>query len=353
MSGSKSAIVIGGGLAGMRAALALADSGVSATLVEEKPFLGGRVRSASAVFPSMKPGKDLVASLEAKVRGEPHIEIMTGTTAVGARRQRDGFEIAIGSLSDTSNLTAGAVVLATGMVPVDARQIPELGLGRFEDVIIAEELESVLVEGERNGELLRPSDGKPVKTIAFVQCVGSRVEKRGVPYCSAVCCGNAIKNAMLAKGIDHALSAYIFYIDVRTEDKGCERMYKRARQAGVRFVRGQPSMVTKQPKSDRLLVCGENTLEQELYEVPADLVVLNVGLQLSTITSKIMAGLGVALDEEGLPLTGLEDSVRTSVPGVFVAGCSEAPKDARHSIAQGALAGAEAAKHISAEKAEV
>ncbi len=196
--------------------------------------------------------------------------------------------------------------------------------------------------------MTRPSDGDRVGAVAFVQCVGSRVEKRGVPYCSAVCCMNAIKNAIAVKDMDHSVQAYVLYIDIRTHGKGYEALYKRARERGVRFIRGQPSMVVKKPGTERLLVVGENTLLKELYEIPVDLVVLSVGLRQRQENLELFQMLGVATDEDGL-LGGKVEmrSAVTSVPGVFVAGCVEAPKDARESIAQGEAAAVLASAYLS------
>jgi heterodisulfide reductase subunit A2 len=198
------------------------------------------------------------------------------------------------------------------------------------------EFEGMLASNEG---LKRRSDGSPAKTVAFIQCVGSRVEKRGVPYCSAVCCSEAVKQAMLAREADRTVSVYILYIDLRTTGRGCEEMYKKARQNGVKFVRGQPAMVLKRAGSDKLIVSGENTLAKELYELPADLVVLSVGLELGKGTRELLRGMGAELDSEGLPRHGGgATSTSTTVPGLFVAGCAESPKDVHAAIAQGAEA---------------
>jgi heterodisulfide reductase subunit A-like polyferredoxin len=241
-------------------------------------------------------------------------------------------------------LSTSVVIITTGMRLVDATRIPEFGLGKYPDVVTSERFEGMLAS---DGGLNRQSDGSPARTIAFIQCVGSRVEKRGVPYCSAVCCSEAIKQAMLARMADRSVSAYVLYIDVRTTGRGCEALYKRARQEGVRFVRGQPSMVLKRPGSEKLFVCGENTLASELYEISADLVVLSVGLELAEGTKKLLKGMGAELDIEGLPRHGEgAKTTSTTVPGLFVAGCAEAPKDAHMAIAQGSEAAVSAIEFL-------
>jgi heterodisulfide reductase subunit A len=199
--------------------------------------------------------------------------------------------------------------------------------------------------------LRRPSDMEKVKSVAFVQCVGSRVETRGVPYCSAICCTNAIKNAIAAKEMDNSVDVFVLYIDIRTHGKGYEALYKAAREKGVRFIRGQPSMVVKKPGSERLLVVGENTLIKELYEIPVDLVVLSVGLRQSHGTDELLGMLEISTDRDGLIGEDSRfESTSTSAQGVFVAGCAEAPKDVRDSIAQGEAAALAATRYIVASR---
>jgi heterodisulfide reductase subunit A-like polyferredoxin len=186
----------------------------------------------------------------------------------------------------------------------------------------------------------RPSDGTKVSTVVFIQCVGSRVEKRGVPYCSAVCCANSIESAIKLKERDPTVTVYVLYIDIRTAGKGKEAMYKRARQLDVKFIRGQPALVGDMPHSHRLLVCGENTLLRELYEIPADLVVLALGLREDPENLELFRSLGVVLDREGLIKTGAapEQAVQTSARGVFVAGSASAPMCAEEAASMGTQA---------------
>ncbi|MDD1770769.1 MAG: FAD-dependent oxidoreductase [Methanomassiliicoccales archaeon] len=333
----RKAIVIGGGVAGLQAALALVAGGAEVVLVEKSKELGGRLRGSHRTFPELEPPSRYLDVMLAKVESNPRIRIMTGSTATGARRNKV-FDVDVRKegRAGAETVRADALIIATGMELVNAGKITEFGLGRFPDVVTSERFEAMLSSGEG---LKRVSDGSPARAIVFVQCVGSRVEKRGVPYCSAVCCSNAIKQAMLVRQSDRSVSAYILYIDIRTAGRGCEAFYKKARQEGVRFVRGQPSMILKRPDSEKLVVCGENTLAKELYEIPADLVVLSVGLELGEGTKTLLKDLGAELDGEGLPRHGAAGSTSTTIPGLFVAGCAESPKDVQAAIAQGAEAG--------------
>jgi len=311
-------MVIGAGVAGMAAASALLDLGIEVVLVE-------RSNSSGTVDPDQKDGK-LLALIDSNVVGVERSDafrIEVESTQSGCRQR---------SVHDVD-----AVILATGLVPVDAGLIPELGLGRLGNVISSSQLEDLLVSSE---EIRRPSDGGPISTVVFVLCVGSRVEKRGVPYCSAICCASAIRCAIMLKQRDPEVGVYVLYIDIRTAGKGEEAMYKQARQLDVKFIRGQPALVAKQPRSERLLVCGENTLLRELYEIEADLVVLGVGLREDPSNLELFHSLGVELDQEGLIKFGdsSDRAISTSAKGVFVAGSASAPMGIEEARAMGTQA---------------
>jgi heterodisulfide reductase subunit A-like polyferredoxin len=169
----------------------------------------------------------------------------------------------------------------------------------------------------RSGEV-RGRGGKAY-SVVFIQCVGSRTERRGVPYCSALCCANAVKNALALKRSDPSREVVILYIDLRTSGPGQEGMYREARRSGVRFVRGQPSMVLE--KNGRLMVCGENTLLRELYEIPADLVVLSTGLRQPPRELLLRDDLGIAQGTSGFP------APQTGTDGIYLCGSAKGPRD--------------------------
>ncbi len=319
-------MVIGAGVAGVAAANALIDLGVRVVLVE---------RSDSSTL------------LRSTPKGEG-IMVLTGSRAIGAE-MGDAFHIEVESVRGRCRQRAvhqvDAVILATGLVPTDASLIPEFGMGRHRNVVSQQQLGAMLASTR---EITRPSDGGPLSTVVFIQCVGSRVEKRGVPYCSAVCCAGAIEQAIKLKQRDPKIGVYILYIDIRMAAKGQEAMYKMARQLDVKFIRGQPALVAIKPKTEQLLVCGENTLLRELYEIPADLVVLGLGLREDPENLELFHRLGVELDREGLieasdmPPT----SVMTSAKGVFVAGSASAPMGVAEAEAMGIQAAHSASAYL-------
>ncbi|WP_019176680.1 FAD-dependent oxidoreductase [Methanomassiliicoccus luminyensis] len=318
-------MIIGGGIAGISAALALADLGHAVEIVEKEASLGGQAGHLAITFPGGAPGSGVVSSLVEKLSGNGGIKVDRGARLSSLSRLDGRFEA---ELDIGGTVSADAVVLATGLEPISPSAYPELGYGVHKGVVTSWELESMMDDGP-----VSKADGSPAKRVVFVQCVGSRAERKGVPYCTGACCPNAIKEALALKERDPAAEAYVLYIDIRTSGKGQEAMYRRARKAGVRFIRGQPSMVVE--KDGGLVVCGENTLLRELYEIPADLVVLAVGSRQSPENLLLLDMLGVRQGASGFP-----EHFQTS-DGVFLAGSAEGPMDIPTTVASarsGALA---------------
>ena len=279
-------LVIGGGVAGMKAALDSARSGLRVVLVEREKELGGLSRTLTHTVLRGPSPSEKVRSLIGEVGNEGNIRLMLGHHIGSIAREGAAVKAIIADVNGPlQEIEARAVLIATGMEPIDAKAIPEYGAGRLDGVLTSLGFEELLSKWEEEGR-------SGAASVSFVQCVGSRVEKRGVTYCSNYCCMNAVKGAMRLKVLDPQVQVHVFYIDIRTCGRGQEAAYKEARRLGVRFIRGQPALVRE--KSGRLLVCGENTLLNELYEIPADVVVLDVGLRLSQETLRLAGDLGMA-----------------------------------------------------------
>ncbi|NYT12070.1 MAG: CoB--CoM heterodisulfide reductase iron-sulfur subunit A family protein [Methanomassiliicoccales archaeon] len=330
-------LVIGGGVTGMRTSLDLASLGIRAHLIERDRSLGGLLGQVNRVFPSMRLASDIIGPMISEIEKSETIKVHL-SSEVRSLEEHDGLFRASLSVEGGPDieLEAGCIILATGLRPMDPTIIPEFGYGRYPEVMTSLEFEALLRSSERG---IKGSGGAPVKKLVFIQCVGSRVERRGLPYCSAVCCMGAIKNALILKDMDPEMDISILYIDIRTHGKGWEDAYRQARKAGVKFIRGQPSMVTKRPRAERLVVCGENTLIKELYEIDADLVVLQVGLEQTLDSRELISMLKVGIRGDGLP----DDE---QVDGVFIAGSSESPKDIASCMAQAGACAAGAAGYM-------
>ncbi len=240
----------------------------------------------------------------------------------------------------TQTLEVGAVVLSPGFDLFDAREKPELGFGRYPNVVSSLQLERLLsASGPNQGQVLRPSDGKHPRSIAFIQCVGSREVAHD--YCSSICCMAATKEAMVAKEHQPDLECTIFYIDVRAFGKGFEAYWQRAKDAGVRYVRCRPSGVAEVPGTGNLAVSyhddGGAFVTREF-----DLVVLSSGMVPPRSAKSLAHALDFELDRHGFARTGGFHPVETSRPGVYACGPFLGPKDIPETVVQASAAACKA-----------
>lgn len=248
----------------------------------------------------------------------------------------------------------GAIVVATGFDPFDPTSKEEYGFGIYKNVITSLQLERLLhTAGPTKGEVKRPSDGKIPNRIAFVQCVGSRDEHAN-RYCSRVCCMYAIKNALLIKEHDPSAEIFIYYIDIRAFGKGYEEFYKRAQEAGIKFMRGRAAEIFQKQDTSNLVIRADDTLLGIITENEVDMVVLSVGMVPRADASKIQRMLGIAASPDGFFMEAHAKlrPVDTLVDGVFLAGTAQGPKDIPDTVAQakGAASGAlEVIMHTSLE----
>jgi quinone-modifying oxidoreductase subunit QmoA len=184
--------------------------------------------------------------------------------------------IDLGARETDEQLEVSAVVVATGWDPYPVEKLPELGGGLLPDVVANVVLERLAApEGPTGGRILRPSDGKPPRRVAFVQCAGSR-DVSHLPYCSAVCCMASAKQALYVKEQIPDAEVAVYYIDRRAPGRG-ESMLSRAEAAGVRFVKGKVGKV-RQGEGGALLLRLEDVDAGRIADVEADLVVLATGM---------------------------------------------------------------------------
>jgi len=250
---------------------------------------------------------------------------------------------------ETIELNVGSIILANGFEPYDPATYDTYQYGRFPNVLTSLEFERILsASGPYAGHLVRPSDGKEPKKIAWIQCVGSRNTQVGDKgYCSAVCCTYAIKQAMIAK--EHSpepLDTAIFYIDIRTHGKDFERYYNRAKdEIGIRFVKSRINSVLPGDEPGTVTIRYIDAAGRMAHE-DFDMVVLSVGLDIPQESLDLAQKLGVELDHYNFANTSSFDPVNTSRPGVFVCGVFEAPKDIPDTVAQASAAAASATDNL-------
>ncbi|MBM4284910.1 MAG: CoB--CoM heterodisulfide reductase iron-sulfur subunit A family protein [Deltaproteobacteria bacterium] len=233
----------------------------------------------------------------------------------------------------------GAIVLATGARPFDPALKSEYGYGRIPAVITNLEYERIVcATGPTQGALLT-CRGRAVQSLAFIQCVGSR-DRRFLPYCSGYCCTASIKEALLA--LEHHAEAQvtIFYNDIRTSGKGFEEMFRRARKAGVRFIKGLPGLI-REDADGRAVICYEDLAGRGRKELTVDLAVLAVGLEAPS-EGLPFQNLPPERDASGFyrPRHPILRSLESTTPGVFLAGTSQGPKDISETVCQASGAAA-------------
>jgi heterodisulfide reductase subunit A len=419
-------LIIGGGVAGIQAALDLADTGYKVFLVEKQPSIGGMMARIDKTFPTMDCSICILAPKMSDVGHHPNIELLANSEVAEVKGYIGNFhvkvlkkpryvtkdcsacgecakvcpivtpnEFDVGLASrhgiyspfaqavpatylidmnlclnkegvvvcdkcmkacernaivfemkpETVNLEVGTIIVATGADVFDPSTLPHYGYGRFANVITSLEFERLInAGGPSGGHLLRLSDMQIPKIVAFVQCVGSRSERNGRLYCSNVCCMNTIKDSILIKEHWPDTEIYVFYVDIRAYGKGFEDLYKRARKAGVRFIRGLPSEIKEDRRTRNLWLMGENTLQKELYKINVDMAILSVGLESRKDSEAVQRLLTLSRNQDGFFLEAHPKlrPVDAATGGVFFAGCAESPKDIKDSVTQASAAAARA-----------
>ena len=240
---------------------------------------------------------------------------------------------------ETVHIETGAVILAGGFKAFDAHLKGEYGYGRWPNVVTSLEYERILsAAGPSQGHIQRISDGKSPRSVAWIQCVGSRDSHIGQEYCSSVCCMSATKQAMITKEHAPEINTTIFYIDIRAQGKGFDRFYERSEtENSVRYVRSMVSRVIPNPENDTLNIsyaAPHHQIREETY----DLVVLSVGLCPNPSFVKLAQRLGLRLDSHGFCTTDSLDLVATSRPGIYVCGAAQGPRDIPDSVQQASSA---------------
>jgi heterodisulfide reductase subunit A-like polyferredoxin len=235
----------------------------------------------------------------------------------------------------TVELEVGSVILTTGFEEFDASRKGEFGWGRYPNVVTSVQFERMLsAAGPFEGHIVRLSDHREAKRVAWIQCVGSRDSKCGNEYCSSICCMASTKQAMVAQDHTPGLEATIFYMDIRAYGKDFDQYYERAKdQNGVRYIKSIPSRIVQMPATmnPRARFMDESG---KLREEEFDLIVLAVGLEPSRSAQECAERLGIDLNEYGFCATNRSLPLSTSRPGVFVGGAFQEPKDIPETVMQ-------------------
>ncbi|MBW2342742.1 MAG: CoB--CoM heterodisulfide reductase iron-sulfur subunit A family protein [Deltaproteobacteria bacterium] len=378
----KHATVIGGGIAGLRAAKDLADRGIEVVLIEKSPFLGGWTAKWDHVFPTGDNVSDLIMELAQQVLNNPEIAVyncarvtsfegFVGNFKLGFKTlspEKGEYEDEIKKMSESGKkhgefipfvgvspssgipeateehtVQTGAIILATGFKPYTPRT-GEYGYGEFQEVITLPELIRIIAENRENG----PGDtlkvnGRDIKSIAMIHCVGSRQipgiheEDEDKPlnqYCSRTCCSATLHAANMIRETHPKTHIYDLYRDIRTYGRGHEELYEDASKNKVVFFRfeAQDSPVVAKnsgPGDHPLLVTVKDTLTfGEEIQVPADLVVLAVGMEPNNVSDLVeMMKISEGVDKFLLEVHPKLRPVEVAVAGILLAGTCQAPFD--------------------------
>ncbi len=230
--------------------------------------------------------------------------------------------IDLGMTTQKLDMNVGSVVVATGWEPYDATKIDNLGFGKYPNVITNVMMERLAAtSGPTGGKIVRPSDGKEVNSIAFVQCAGSRDENY-LPYCSAVCCPGSLKQVTYVKEQNPDAKIFIFYIDIRTPGI-LEEFYLRVQgYEGLSLVKGKVAKIEEDPQTRDLTVEADDTASGNKAREKVEMVVLATGIVPSTVEAKIAAD--ITYDDYGF--------IASEEPGIYAAGCSKRPADVATSV---------------------
>ena len=346
----RTVLVIGGGVAGMTAALGAARTGVKAILVEKTPRLGGFAARLWKQVPKHPPYRDLeepgVDALIRETEAHPDIQVLTGAEVQGIAGQPGKFEVSIRRDGDARSVTVGAVVLATGWRPFDATALERYGFGKSPNVVTNVTLE----EMARTGKLTRPSDGKEVKTVAILQCDGSG-DEANVQYSASVTYLVSLKHATYIRERCPDASVYVIYRDMQTPGM-YEYFYKKVQEdPGVLFTRGTVKEVLPDPAGG-LVVEVEGSPLGGGVRLAVDLLVLATGMVPVASESE---GLNLAyLQGKGLPVSkyGFADSnflcfpYETRRTGIYSAGCVRKPMDLTAAALDGSAAALKAIQAV-------
>lgn len=243
-------------------------------------------------------------------------------------------------------IEVGAIIFSPGFESFDPGQKLEYGYSKYPNVITALEFERILsATGPYKGRVLRPSDQAPPRKIAFIQCVGSREERR--EYCSSICCMYATKEAIIAK--EHSpdpLECHVYYMDLRAFGKGFDAYYNRARELGVKYIRSRPSDVEEMAGTGNLLVKYVSE-EGEIKRAGYDLVILSTGVMPPASAKEIRNKAGVRLNKYGFCRTADFSPLDTTRKGVFACGPFTGPKDIPETVTEASAAASRALSLLS------
>lgn len=367
------ALVIGGGIAGLKAATELAGRGIKVLLVEVSDRLGGHLNDRGRVYSSEHDAAELVADLEASVRNNQNIELLMASKVVSVSGFIGNFKVQIASVNQhdvpTSAVTVGAIIMATGFRPYVPSRGEYLYQNDSQVVTMMEFIQIMRSAGKGTKHLIH--NGRSIRNIAFLHCVGSRqldgVHEPGADgklntYCSRTCCTTILQQALEVRKQYPAIGVFDFNQDIRTYGRGEEDYYAAASKAGVIFFRyngEEPPRVEATPaeraKDGALSVTVKDALTWgEELTLPVDMVVLGTGMIPGDIKD-LIEQMKLSTGEDGF-LQEVHPKLRpveVAVNGVLLAGTAQGPMNIQETLAAAGAAAVKAAAMFAKEDVEL
>ena len=336
---NQTGLVIGGGISGMTAALALADQGFKVHLIERSNRLGGNALDVGYTL-EHENVRDFVTGLVKRVENSENIILHLDTEVAGVAGFIGSFQVTLRNGSMGSEVPCGAIIVATGAGPAGTKEYLH---GKSAGVITQSELENQLQKGSFSAKN---------KNIVMIQCVGSRNEERA--YCSRICCSVAVKNALKIKKLDPGANVYVLYRDIRTYGFR-EKYYKEAREAGVIFIRYEQDAPPTVTDNNGLMVALNSPDFPEPIEIEADNVVLSTGIEAEKDNRRLADMLKVPTNADGFFVEAHMKlrPVDFATEGIFLCGLAHSPKMIDENISQARAAAARAATVLSKTTLEV
>ena len=336
---SKHVVVIGAGVAGMETAGRLSKAGFDVTVIEKENVSGGHLNDWYKLFPDRRDSSEVKEYLVTLTSGEK-IKLLTCTTIEKFNRKGSSYSLLT---SGGENLTADAVVIATGFDLFRSARKEEYGYGIYDNVITSSELEGMF----RSGKITLHNGSTP-KKIGIVHCVGSRDEKAGNLYCSKLCCVTAVKQAIEIREHLPESSVFCFYMDMRMGGAHYEELYRESQEKwGVNFIRGKVSEASENIDG-KIVVKVEDTLAGRPLKMEIDMLVLMAGMEISEGGKNLAEKAGLKTGENRFfDVTDHHyGSNLSNLDGVFYAGTCTAPMNVTETISHARAAVSEVMDYL-------
>jgi len=326
MKGRKNIVIIGGGPAGMEAAVSLGAFGHQITILEKENSTGGKLQQWHKLFPNFRPSAEVRDHLHNGLKMN-NIKVISNAEAMGISTDEKLHKV---YLRDGQLFEADAVVIATGFKVFEAEKKEEYGYKIYDNVITSSDLEKML----SSTDAIKTVSGKTPSRIAFIHCVGSRDKKSGNTYCSRICCVNGVKQAIEIRQLLPKTKVFNFYMDLRMYGQNYEELYLEAQQKwGVTFIRGRVSEIAENFDGS-LQLKAEDTLSGRPIKMNFDLVVLLVGMVSCQGTETLAKSAKLNLTQGNFLKSSDPhiNSQETAVPGIFVTGTCKEPLSVQETL---------------------